>query len=149
MSHARKQIRDAVVALLQDLDTTANRVYASRLYSLEESELPSVSVFTTDTGNDEVVTRVTQNKLFQRECPVVIEGHALADENVDDVLDQIALEVEVAMSAPIVVGSRTLPAQLKSTSKELIGDHEAQVGIVRLTYLATYVTSESTPDTLE
>jgi hypothetical protein len=74
---------------------------------------------------------------------------AVVDEDVDDVLDQISLEVEVAMSAALVVGSRTLPAQLQTTSKEMIGDHESQVGIVRLLYLVTYVTAENTPDILE
>lgn len=146
--HARKQIRDAIVALLQDLASTERRVYSSRLYSLDEKELPSISVFAIDATNDEVVTRVTLGGMFHRECPIVIEGHALVDDDIDDVLDQLSLEIEVAMSAPITIGSRTLPAQLRTTSKDLIGDHERQVGLVRLVYLVPYVTQESTPDVL-
>lgn len=151
MAHARKQIRDAVVALLEDLSTTGSRVFASRVYSLDEDELPSLSVFTVDSGADEVVTRITMGNppKFHRVCPLVIEGHALVDENIDDTLDQISLEVEVAMSQPLTIGSRTLPAQLQSTGKDLIGDHESQIGILRMVYSIPYVTAENTPDTLE
>jgi hypothetical protein len=154
MAHARKQIRDGVVALVTDLVTTGRRVYPSRVYSLAEEDLPSLSVFTVEAGNDEAVTRITmgspgQRPRFHRICPLLIEGHALVSDNVDDMLDQIALEVEVAMSAPLTIGSRTLPAQLQSTSKELIGDAEDQIGIVRLLYTVPYVTAENTPDVLE
>lgn len=151
MTHARKQIRDTVKTMVTGLGTTGRRVYPSRVYSLDEDELPSLSVFTVDSGNDEIVTRVTMGSpaRFHRTCPLIIEGHALVDENVDDMLDQISLEVEVAMSAPLTIGSRTLPAQLQSTSKDLIGDHEGQIGIVRLVYTVPYVTAENTPDILE
>lgn len=151
MAHARKQIRAGVAALLANLATTGPRVYPSRVYSLDESELPSVSVFTIDVGHDELVSKITLGAppRFHRVCPLIIEGHALVDESVDDVLDQIALEVEVAMSAQLVIGTRTLYAQLQTTSKELIGDSESQIGIVRLLYQIPYVTAENTPDTLE
>lgn len=151
MPHARKQIRDAVVALLVDLQTTGRNVYPSRIYSLDESELPSLSVFTVDDSSDEVVSKVTLGNppRFHRLCPLVIEGHAMVGEDIDDVLDQIALEVEVAMSAPLTIGSRTLPAQLQSTGKTLLGDNEDQVGIVRLVYTVAYVTAENTPDIIE
>lgn len=151
MPHARKQIRDAVAALLADLQTTGRNVYPSRIYSLDESELPSLSVFTVDEGSDEVVTKVTLHKpaKLHRVCPLVIEGHAMVDENIDDVLDQIAQEVEVAMSAALVVGTRELPAQLQSTGKTLLGDNEDQVGIVRLVYTIPYVTAENRPDVIE
>jgi hypothetical protein len=154
MAHARKQIRDAVSVLLANLSTTGSRVYPSRVYSLDADELPSVSVFTVDSGNDESVTRVTlgssnQAPRFHRICPLIIEGHAKVSDDVDDVLDQISLEIEVAMSAPLTIGSRTLSAQLQSTGKELIGDSEDQIGIVRLLYTVPYVTAENTPDVLE
>lgn len=154
MPHARKQIRSAVATMLGGLQTTGSHVFPSRVYSLDPDQLPSVSVFTVDSGNQETVTRVTMGSpgsppRFHRVCPLIIEGHALVSEDVDDVLDQISLEVEVAMSAAITVGSRTLTAKLESTSKELIGDSEDQIGIIRILYTVPYVTAENTPDVLE
>lgn len=151
MDHARKQIRSAIATMLADLPTTGTRVYPSRVYSLDENDLPSLSVFTVDAGNDEVVTKITMGNppKFHRVCPVVIEGHVLVDDNVDDALDEISAEVEIAMSANLTVGERTLPAQLQSTSKELLGDHESQIGIVRLIYSVSYVTAENTPHIID
>jgi hypothetical protein len=154
MSHARKQIRDAVVALVTDLATTGRNVFPSRVYSLADEELPSLSVFTIDGNSDEVVTKVTLGNtgkfpLFKRDCPLLIEGHAKISDDIDDVLDQISLEVEVAMSDPLTIGERTVPAQLRSTSKELSGEGEDQIGVVRLLYIVTYVTAENTPDIVE
>lgn len=151
MPHARKQIRDAVTAMLQGLSTTGANVFPSRVYSLDESRLPSLSVFTVDQGNDEVVTKITLGNppRFKRDCPLIIEGHGLVDDDIDDLLDQISLEVEKAMSGALTIGSRTLSALLQSTGKDLIGDSESQIGIVRLVYTVPYVTSETTPDILE
>jgi hypothetical protein len=151
MAHARKQIRNAIAEILKGLQTTGQNVYPSRVYSLEDSELPSLSIFTIDAAGEEVVTRITlgPNPRIHRACPLIIEGHAAVDENIDDVLDRISLEVEIAMSAPIVIGSKTVPAQFQSTGKDLIGDNESQIGIVRLTYLVSYVTAENTPHILE
>ena len=151
MPHARKQIRDAVVALLADLATTGRNVYPSRTYSRDESELPSWSVFTIDESSDEIVTKVTLGNppRFHRLCPLILEGHAVADEDIDDVLDQMALEAEVAMSAPLTIGTRTLSAQLQSTSKVTDGEGEDIFGHVRLVYDVAYVTAENTPDVIE
>lgn len=145
MAHARKQIRDAVSALLTGLSTTGQRVYPSRAFSLEESELPSISVFTAN----EAVTRTTMAPIrYHRDLEVIIEGHAVADELVDDSLDQISAEVEVAMSGALVADGVTLSTQLLSTASSLSGEGESQVGVIRLTYTIPYSTLESTPESL-
>lgn len=151
MSHARKQIRDAVVQLVTGLASTSSRVYPSRLYSMNENDLPSLSIYMADRGGAEVIERVTLSTpvRYHRRFAMVIEGHAMADDNIDDVLDQLALEIETAMAAPLVVGSRTLPASLQGTEKEMAGDQERQIGVVRLTYSVAYVTAENTPGVLE
>lgn len=144
--HARAQIRAAVAALLGELQATGRRVYPSRVWSVNDEELPSLSVFTTE----EAVTKTTLSRpvRYHRDLTTVIEGHALADEQVDDVLDQIASEVETAMAAALVVDGRELSTQLTSTTFELSGDGETQIGLVRLQYTIGYSTLETTPDSL-
>jgi len=44
MSHARQQVRDAVVTAVTGLTTTSTRVYASRVYP--HDSLPSLAVYT-------------------------------------------------------------------------------------------------------
>lgn len=144
--HARAQIRTGIASLLTNLATTGPRIYPSRVFSLEESELPSLSVFT----STESVTRTTMGPpvRYHRDLTVIIEGHAIADELVDDVLDQISAEVETAMAGALIIDSRTLSTQLVSTESSLSGEGETQVGVVRLTFTIPYSTLETTPDSL-
>lgn len=145
-THARQKIREAVAALLYDKPTTGRRVYPSRVFSLEESELPSWSVFC----GPEEVTRITLGApaYLHRNMALVLEGHALADERIDQVLDTMAMEAEQALSQILTVDGKTLPTIFKSTDFEFSGDGDAQIGFVRLTYAIPYVTAETTPETI-
>lgn len=151
MPHVRTQIRDAVVAMVTDLETTGRNVYPSRSFSLDDAELPSLSVYTVDEGSDEVVTKITLAKpaKVHRTCPLVIEGHTKGNDDIDAALDQISLEVETALSAVLRIGARELSTQLQSTGKSSFFDGEDEVGIVRLVYTIPYVTAENTPGVIE
>lgn len=139
-----------MATLCTGLTTTGQRVFASRIFSLSQDDLPSLSVFDIINDNEEVVTRATlaTPSLITRQCPIVIEGHAEVDQDIDVVLDNIASEVEAAMSVMLTIGSRPLPAQLQSTAKELSGDGDLMIGVIRLKYLVTYSTFENAPQTL-
>jgi hypothetical protein len=150
LMHARQAIRYAIAELLRSTATAGNHVFPSRLFSLDESELPSISVFTTDDSNVETVTKLTLSRppLVQRELPVVIEAHAVMDETIDDVLDNLAVEIETAMAQAIMIGGTQISARLVSTQTTFSGESELQVGVIRLIYAATYATRENTPDQL-
>jgi hypothetical protein len=146
MSHARSQIRAAIAQMLTGLELTEGRVFPSRIFSLDESQLPSISVFTTE----EAVTRISLNKppRVHRDVTVVIEGHAMVDESVDETLDELASQIEQAMSVEIQASGVVIPASFKSTVTEFSDEGEQQIGVVRLTYVASYSTLETTPQTL-
>jgi hypothetical protein len=46
MTHARTQIRQAVVALLTGNTEAGNRVFSSRVHPLDDAKLPALLVFT-------------------------------------------------------------------------------------------------------
>jgi hypothetical protein len=148
--HARQSIRYAIAELMRATATAGANVYPSRLFSLDEAELPSISVYTTDESNQETVTKVTLARppLIQRELPVIIEAHAVMDEAIDDTLDGLALEIERAMSEPVMVGQTQLSTRLVSTQTTFSGDGDLQVGVIRLIYSVAYSTRENTPDSL-
>lgn len=148
--HARQAIRYAVAELMRATATAGANVFPSRLFSLDETELPSISVYTTDESTAETVTKITLARpaLIQRELPVIVEAHAVMDESVDDALDNLAVEIEEAMARPIRVGERQIPARLVSTQTTFSGDGDQQVGVIRLIYSAAYSTRENAPDSL-
>lgn len=151
--HVRKAIRDAIAELMRGTVTAGGNVFPSRLFSLDEGQLPSISVFTTDESNAETITKVTLGSasraaMLARALPVIIEAHAVMDDDIDDTLDALAVEIETAMASPVTVAGREIPAQLVSTQTTFSADTDLQVGVLRLIYTATYSTREDAPDSL-
>jgi hypothetical protein len=130
MSHVRKQIRDAVVAALP------GTVYASRVWPVQESDLPVHLVYMGTEQAEEL-----DFKTLDRRLEVVIECVAQA---LDDDLDALIVGVEQALGAGVA------PAMnLRLLSVEIVNSAEgsAPIGRARMTYEARYVTSFADPET--
>ena len=89
MAHVRKQIRDALAALLTGLATTGGNVFTHALYPLEAAGLPGLNI-ATPSETIEDASRTTQG----RELTATVEGYASAVGQMADTLDTIAAEVE-------------------------------------------------------
>ena len=145
MSHARTQIRDAIVARITGLTTTGASVFKSRVFPIDDSPLPALVVYT----NDEENTNASMGypRLQQRQVEVFVEGYAKSTGQVDDLLDTIAKEVETAISADITLGGKCRDCYITHTALQL-QDGDKNVGVVRMTWLAFYRVKEGTVDTI-
>ena len=141
MTHMRKQIGDAVVTAVTGLATTGANVFKSRVYPNEQSKLPLLCIYTL-IEESEIITMGTPYK-YQRDLEVMIEGYAKATTSLDDALDQISLEVEEAMAADITLGGLAKNTLLGSTEVDMVGEGEVPVGVIKLTYLVRYVTTNT------
>ncbi|MAR56968.1 MAG: hypothetical protein CMM93_07275 [Rickettsiales bacterium] len=76
MSHARTQIRQAVVALLKNNTGAGSRVYEARVYALQEPKLPALLVYT----KQEVVgdQSMSRPRTQQRELMLSVEAYVKA-----------------------------------------------------------------------
>ena len=141
MTHMRKQIRDAIVTALTGLPTTGTHIFKSRVYPNEQQKLPLLCVYALK-EDSEIITMGTPYK-YQRDLEVMIEGYAKAIgvNTLDDVLDLISLEVEEALAVDITLGGLAKNTLLDSTEIDMVGDGEVPVGVIRLTFLVRYVTT--------
>ena len=142
--HVRKQLREAVATLVTSLTTTGTRVYQSRVYPLQTSELPCL-VITTD---GDQVDNITMNNPAQqqRETRVRIEAYARATATLDDTLDLICKEVEIAIagaSTSLVKGLMYNGCQIDI---EAIGDQP--VGKASMIFSKDLYTVSNAPDVL-
>lgn len=137
--HIRQQIREAVVAAVTGLTTTAGRVHDSRVYKLET--LPALAVY----ALSEPVEYDTQERPRgqTRELELVVEGFAKATASLEDTLDTIAKEVEAALTADVTRGGLAKDTLLASTEIALEGGADKPHGVVRLTWLIEYRTREN------
>lgn len=138
--HVRKQIRDAVVTALTGLTTTGPRIHDSRIYELRT--LPALVVYATD----ETVEPSDLSGKLDRELTVMIEGYAKAIASVEDTIDLIAKEIEIAMDADLTFGGLALHAILDSTEIDLSGEGEKPLAVINMNYKILYRTAKGSPD---
>jgi hypothetical protein len=144
MSHLIQQIREAVATAVTGLTTTGSRVYQSRLYPRALPAGPCLVVSTDSESASQLTVHPTPR--LQRSLTVTIRAYALANDNLDDVLDTVQSEVEVAL------GNTTLSGKVQTltyTGRSLLLDEatDQPVGVLTLTYEAVYVTASNAPTT--
>ena len=143
-NHVRQQLREAVATLVTSLTTTGTNVFQSRVYPLQTSELPCL-VITTD---GDQVDNITMNNPAQqqRETLVRIAAYARATTTLDDTLDLICKEVEIAIagaSTSLVKGLMYNGCQIDI---EAIGDQP--VGKASMIFSKDLYTESNAPDVL-
>ena len=108
-NHLRRQIREAVATAISGLATTGARVFPSRVYPLEtEGDLPGLLVFTLAEASSR--STLPAPGLMQRTVRLQVVAVAEATADLDDALDQICKEVEIALAMPCAALSKTEPS---------------------------------------
>lgn len=143
--HVRRQIREAVGVTLTGLPTTGSRVEQSRVYPQETSKLPCWLIY----SEDETATPITihEPRMLQRGLRLKIVGVAAATEDLDDVLDQMAKEAEIALAMPVAnLNGIAKSITLSSSAIDLQGTSKQPTGSLTLLYDVDYYTLENAPD---
>lgn len=143
-NHVRQQLREAIAALVTGLTTTGGRVFQSRVYSLQESELPALMIATED---EQIEYLTVHNPRIQAKTVTVsIRAVAKATANLDDTLDAICKEVEVALATNQGVSGLAKALRMSGTTITLDGAGEQPVGVASMTYEIEVYCNETTPD---
>lgn len=142
-NHLHQQIRDALKTALIGLTTTGSRVFANRLHPLTASELPAIRLFT---ETEEAEQNGLSGQWRTRTLDFSVEACAKANSSLDDQLDQIGKELEIALAAGITVSGRLLfPAY---TGMQMDTEEQDQpVGIKRHRFRLVFAAASSAPDT--
>lgn len=146
MAHVRTQIRNAVVACLANLPMTGSRVYPGRALPVDPERIagPALLVYC---GDEPEISRTTigQPATEAHQLLLHVNGVAKASVNLEDVLDQIALEVQKAID-PLLIGGNG--CELKAIKAGIDETLEKPCGVITLTYQIEYYTRSDQPDVL-
>lgn len=144
-NHLRRQIREAIAGAVTGLTTTGARVFQSRVYPIERSALPGLLVFTLA----ETSARATLPApgVMTRTLRLQVVGVAEGVANLDDALDQICKEVEIALAMPsAALAGIAKTITLVATDIEMQGTSSRPVGQAAMTYEVVYAAAENSPD---
>ncbi len=140
--HHRQLIRDAIKIALRNAETLAGEnVFTSRsrpvLEYLQRRE-GVISVYTPS----ETSQRSPDGHTTERTLTVSIEGVIAGGDELDDVLDDWAQQVEVAVNKnPALSGLLSDDLSLTSSNIDITSKGNMQVGAFRLDYECKYITS--------
>jgi len=143
-NHVRQQIREKIGTTLTGLTTTGSNVYQSRVYPLENINLPALIIYTKSETSEPIV--IGTNRVMSRELSVIVEGYVKATSNFDDTIDTISKEVEAAVAADRTLDGLSKDCYLESTEIEYTGEGEKPLGYVSLTFITNYYVQETNPD---
>ena len=143
-NHLRRQIRERAATTLTGLTTTGSNVFQSRVYPMESAGLPGLCIYTTDEAIEMQSMGGTRN--VSRDLTLIVEGYATDSANVDDTLDQIGKEIEVAMSGDIKLNDLAQDSYLSSVEITLSGDGSTGIGKITHSYTVVYQNAENAPD---
>tara|TARA_A100000172_G_scaffold69533_1_gene49630 strand:+ start:859 stop:1305 length:447 start_codon:yes stop_codon:yes gene_type:complete len=142
--HVRQQIRERIGTTLTGLTTTGSNVFQSRVYPLEDSNLPALLIYTK--VEESMPIDIGAARTMERNLTVNIEGYVKANSNFDDTIDTICKEVETAMASDVTVNGLAKDSFLEATEIEYNAEGEKPVGYVTMSFKVDYYVLETSPD---
>lgn len=144
-NHLRRQIREGVAIAVTSLPTTGARVFQSRVYPAQTAELPGLLVYTR--GDTITPETIHGPRLLQRNVQLEVVAVAKAAADLDDTLDQICKEVEIALADPVAtLASIAKSIVLVSTTIEMERSGEKPTGSATMVYDVETYHLETAPD---
>jgi len=151
----RKKIRKTVAALLKGKTDAGDKVFPNATVPPWEENLPVILVYTRSEPVDKYAEAPRE---LERNLQLTIEivaagpevdedGNEPAGKSLEDILDDIAEQVEVEMSRDETFGGEADDSILANTELEFDGGGGQPIGSSRLTYTITYYTMR--PDNVD
>jgi hypothetical protein len=142
MAHLRRQIREGVATALA---ATGYPTFSSRVDPLEITDLPAFVVYTRSERSQQL--KITGNQVLDRTVTILVESYARELQDVDDVIDDICVQIEVALANPVsALAGIAQNITLTATEIEMTGTSEKPLAKATLTFDVQYFAAENAPD---
>jgi hypothetical protein len=149
MNHPRTAIRNALVDRLKTkvddafLTDAEDRIYGSRSKPLFDQFLPAILIYARNESILEERFTTDGHGATKRELDLAIEAVVLGNEEIDNALDNIAAQIELAFDGWEMPNRKSNIMKLKSTEIDISIDGSKIYGAVKLNYTITYHTSSN------
>jgi len=146
MTHVRKQIRDLAVTAITGLTTTGTSVFADRAHAIPQDKLPALRIFYTGESVELVLGAMGTDPTLHRRAVLSVIGYADGS-GLDDTLDLIGVEVEIAIDGEGDFGGRTVGTATYTGASFGLEEGDSRTGFISMRWDIQYRTTESDPET--
>ncbi len=140
MIHLRQLIRKQIIDQLMGLPITGPRVYDSRIYMVDFTEIPALIV--TAQSEELEVSNLTAPRDLERDISYLITAYVTGHDDYADTLDSISANVEFALSNDLTINGLAKDILLDN----VVFDFESgtdPIGRMEMTYTVSYRTKEN------
>ena len=151
--HKREAIRNEIIDII-DLrcPTVAGRVFKGRVYPMDDAALPGVCVYVGGESGSLITTATAGSaRLSQRILEININIYVKGSADITETLNDIAAEIEVAMSQDVTITGLALDNYASAWSESLNADQTdraqgKKTGVGLQTYEVLYQLRENNPE---
>ncbi len=141
-THVRRQIREAVETVLDGLPSGPN-VVKPRGHAVARARLPAVRVVAREEAAEP--DAMGDGGTLARRLTLTVEGLAEGGDDLENVLDGLASEVETAVGADPTFGGLVEDSWLASTEIAVGEPGERRTGAIELGFAVLYRTARGAP----
>lgn len=134
--HIRQAIRDNVKTTLTGLGITGDRVYVNRIYPFIQQVSNGILIYT-ESESTEYLT-MGRPRSQERSLTLKVEIYAKATANLDNSIDDIALEIENALYNDPTRGGVATDTMIMNFDSDFSGDGDSPVGVGILDIVVKY-----------
>jgi hypothetical protein len=134
--HIRQAIRDNVKTTLTGLATTGDRVYVNRIYPFIQQVSNGILIYTESESTDYLTMGRPRSQ--ERSLTLKVEIYAKATANLDNSIDDIALEIENALYNDPSRGGVATDTMIMNFDSDFSGDGDSPVGVGILDIVVKY-----------
>jgi len=134
--HIRQSIRDNVKTTLTGLGITGDRVYANRIYPFLQQVSNGILIYT-ESESTEYLT-MGRPRSQERTLTLKVEIYAKSTANLDNLIDDIALEIENALYIDPTRGGVATDTMIMNFDSDFNGDGDSPVGVGILDVIVKY-----------
>ncbi len=145
MTHVRQQVRNKITEVVNGILSFDNNVFENRTYELRKEELPAAIIF----SGPEIIERATEKHrqpgLQKRKIETSIYVFARSPQNIGDLVDALAVEVEEAIFADPTLGGLAAETIVLDCVTHIDAESDVPVGALRIALQSTVFTREGNP----
>lgn len=140
MSAQRKAIRHAMRDMLLGATDAGQRVYTNRGVRLDESLFPAIVIMN---AGESIEEHAIAPLIYKREAEISVEVHVQPGSTADDLLDDLAEQVEAVFWPDETLGGTTEELRLLRVSETAVeGEARQDIAALALVYRATYFSEQ-------